>query len=214
MSEQREVEIVTGTVTGVAQGVTQKGEPLWKVEVRVNPDDKYTRKLNTKSEDQARASQALIGKVASFEASGSPWKNSEGKPVTSWWINAVNPGVLPTASEGSAAVTQPHSDTSGVAAQPPSGTGSFSDPRQASIEKQVALKCAVDLAAAGYAGNAPHEITALAAHLFAFLQGTAAAVTTQENDSGNGNDRSGGATPAYDDGSDIPFRWLDRFEVQ
>jgi hypothetical protein len=164
MTEERTTE----TITGLVAEIITKGPEKWQAVVKETPDQQYGRKLWTKDKDVFATVTALIGQTATFECGVSVWQGDKG-PVRSLWINAVNPGSPPPqepmTDEEIAQKLEHFSEATGAtqsapnppdtespvqtaAAVPaPRERDSFGDPRQASIERQVALKCAVEFIA-------------------------------------------------------------------
>lgn len=130
----KETAVVVGTVNGIgAQG------DKWKAEV--TPDGaQYPKTLWSKSTELYETVVGLVGKVATFECGVSHWER-EGKPMTSLWINSVQEGVhaetsLPTTNTGAG----------GGTAHPGVVTPVDPDPTRVSIERQTAVKAAVEFA--------------------------------------------------------------------
>lgn len=174
MTEERETELVTGTVGGIIQKATDK----WQIEV-TPPGSQYSKKLWTKSETQVALATGLIGQTATFECGVSHWTTNDGKPVRSLWVNAINPG------------TPPPSQAAATARHTPAG-----DPRQESIERQVALKAAVDF----WAGSTQDTDTVIAAaeqfdKFLAASRATTAPVSDLQPDN----------PPEYHGDDDVPF---------
>jgi hypothetical protein len=166
----KETEFVTGTVNGV----TQKAPDRWVIEV--TPDgSQYSKKLHSKSVDQVSVATGLINQTATFECGVSIWER-EGKPVRSLWVNAVNPGVASPLFTAPTTVRRMEGE----------------DPARDSIERQTALKAAVEF----HKGNdeaTDGNVIETAALFAAFLRG-ARAPKTQPGD-----------PDAYDGDEDIPF---------
>lgn len=191
---EREIE----HISGVVGGITQRGEQ-WVIEV-TPAGSRYAKKCRTKSEDTRAAAASLYGQVATFECSVSHGEY-EGKPVRYYWINAVNPGAPPP----SPGVPQTHSDAAGAVSAPQRGnTGSTpqtrsADPTRVSIERQTALKAAVEFAAAWGTSMSDVDVVKVAAEFAAFLEtgetttGHREAVATQ-----------GSAAPSFHDPMDEP----------
>ena len=90
VTQEREVELVQGTI----KGVIVKGVDKWQVEVQ--PDgSQYTKKLWTKDKELIEAIPAKIGEFGAFVCNASMWTNSEGKPVRSLWISDEADGSEP-----------------------------------------------------------------------------------------------------------------------
>lgn len=132
MNEERETE----TVAGVVSGIIEKGPGKWQVLVR--PDgSQYDRKLWTKSETTHGQASALIGQRAAFVCNASYWDGPNGQVRSLWIDHLADPGGQPAAPSPVAA------------SAPPSGSsGSGRDDTRVSIERQTALKAAVELWAA------------------------------------------------------------------
>lgn len=128
MSEEREQEVVAGTVAGV----TKKAADQWQIEVAVE-GSQYPKKPRTKSAAVVDQLEGMLGQRVQILCNVSHWTNSEGKPVRSLWVEKIMDGTEPpvSAPQPVAPVSQPQS--------------SPIDPRQQSIERQTALKAAVDL---------------------------------------------------------------------
>lgn len=176
--QQRETEYVTGTVDSI---VTQKGGK-WNVIVKTVDSGKYGKKLWTKSADQVATASALIGQTATFECGVSHYTNTEtGAPTQSLWINAINPGAPPPQNPVAQAVGVPGP---GASPEATGATQSLSagmidprptrnhsgDPTRVSIERQTALKAAVELYAAGNNGWDAPAILATAKRFADFLE--------------------------------------------
>jgi hypothetical protein len=80
----------TEVVSGVIQGIVQKGADKWQVEVNIGQQN--PRRLWTK--DQALVGQLsmMIGQQTSFLCGISHWTNNSGQAVRSLWINGVGQG--------------------------------------------------------------------------------------------------------------------------
>ena len=180
MSDEREIEIVVGTVGAIIQ----KGEDKWQVEV-MPAGSQYAKKLWTKSPDTHALAVTLIGQTATFECGVSHWAKQDGTPVKSLWINAINPGAPPPSNPV---------QTTATPTPPPAGPQQapqrLADPTRDSIEKQVALKCAVER----HAGESVPALLVCdtAQVFFDWLQGRAAAPTTED-------------PPTPSDIDDLPF---------
>lgn len=143
-AEEREQELVTGVVGGIIQ----KGPDKWQVEV-TPPNSQYARKLWTKSATQHDALVNLIGQPASILCNVSHWEK-DGKPIRSLWVDQIggdDPTTLPEAARPAEGITGPQDAKVGDVASTPSGlwVKADADPRQTSIERQTALKTAVEL---------------------------------------------------------------------
>lgn len=85
----------TETVTGTVQGIIQKGQGKWQVEVNVGQQN--PRRLWTKDEGVVQQMATLIGQQISFMCGKSHWERQDGTPVTSLWINGYgSPNAVPT----------------------------------------------------------------------------------------------------------------------
>jgi hypothetical protein len=80
----------TEVVSGVIQGIVQKGPDKWQVEVNVGQQN--PRRLWTKDQSLVQQLSTMIGQQQSFLCGKSHWTNQSGQPVTSLWINGVGPG--------------------------------------------------------------------------------------------------------------------------
>lgn len=159
MSEDREQEIVTGTV----DSIVEKGESKWQVVVKTHDAATHGKKLWTKSADQITLVRSLLGQQATFECGVSEWTNQSGQPVRSLWINAINPGAPPPGA------AQEATGSPQTASQPPGGSRPpANDPKQYSIERQAAGKAA----AHRYQGTSASvdEVLYLAKRLAEFFQ--------------------------------------------
>jgi len=80
----------TEVVSGIIQGIVQKGADKWQVEVNIGQQN--PRRLWTK--DQALVGQLsmMIGQQTSFLCGISHWTNQQNQPVRSLWINGVGQG--------------------------------------------------------------------------------------------------------------------------
>ena len=127
MSDEREIEIVAGTVGAIIQ----KGEDKWQVEI-TPMGSQYAKKCWTKSPDTHALAATLIGQFATFECGVSHWAKQDGTPVKSLWINAINPGAPPPSNPV---------QTTATPTPPPAGPQQapqrLADPTRDSIEKQV-----------------------------------------------------------------------------
>ena len=155
---EQETEVVIGTV----DSTVTKGSSKWQAIVKTPESPQYGKKLWHDDPAQNQVVTSLIGQVATFECRVSHYTLPDGKPSSSLWINAINPGAPPPQEPPGAveAVAAASKETPPeVAAQPvaPPQRDSFGDPRQASIERQVALKCAVELYA-GAARTGPNAV--------------------------------------------------------
>ena len=148
MTDERETEVVSGTVGGIIQKATDK----WQVEV-TPPGSQYARKLWTKSETTRAQAATLFGQQATFECGVSEWTNQDDKPVRSLWINHIVSG-NPESSAATPTAAKPRED-----------------PTRDSIEKQTALIQAVALHSACADIHEQEEVLVTAAKFFAFLQG-------------------------------------------
>jgi len=79
----------TQVVTGVIQGIVQKGPDKWQVEV--NTGQQNPRRLWTKDQNLVAQLSTMIGQSTSFLCGESHWTNQSGAPVVSLWINGVGP---------------------------------------------------------------------------------------------------------------------------
>jgi hypothetical protein len=148
---EHETEAVTGTVSGVIQ----KGPDKWQVAVK--PDgSQYEKKLWTKDAAMQATFSALIGQTVTVQCSVSHWNNQEGKAIRSLWIASIG-------GNGAAPNTAPA--RSQEARSAPAGT----DPKQDSIERQTAMKSAVEFHAGSAA--APWDVCETAARFLMFIQG-------------------------------------------
>ena len=85
-TEQREIEVVQGTI----KGVIVKGTDKWQVEVQ--PDgSQYTKKLWTKDAELVAWVPEKIGQHSAFVCEASYWTNSDGKQVRSLWVQSSGP---------------------------------------------------------------------------------------------------------------------------
>jgi hypothetical protein len=105
MSEERETELVAGTIGGI----TQKKADTWTVAVL--PDgSQYSKNLWTKDVDLVESLAAKIGQHGAFVCGASYWEK-DGKKIRSLWIDALSDG-----SEAPDSVATP--DTAPRAASP------------------------------------------------------------------------------------------------
>lgn len=99
-TEEREIEVVTGTI----EGVIQKKPDTWQVEVR--PDgSQYTKKLWTKDAELVSSLSAKLGQAGAFVCSASYWTNNSGTQVRSLWINAEGAEAVASAPQSAPAPT-------------------------------------------------------------------------------------------------------------
>ncbi len=172
-------ERVTEHITGIVQGITQKGADKWVVEV--TPDgSQYPKRLWSKSQDAIAAVTDLIGQSATFECGVSEYER-EGKMVRSLWLNAINPGTPPpnstrptnTPDTVHAATGSPQtaSEVTGQVQTTVTHSTSHSDPTRQSIERQVSLKSAVEFCRAEGTPSTEDvdEVLAIAEDFYAYL---------------------------------------------
>jgi len=83
--EQRETEYVSGVI----EGIIQKGPDKWQVAVK--PDgSQYTKNLWTKDAELIAALAQKIGGHGVFVCGVSDWVNQSGQAVRSLWINSLS----------------------------------------------------------------------------------------------------------------------------
>jgi len=93
VTEEKEIEVVAGTI----EGVIQKKPDTWQVEVR--PDgSQYTKKLWTKDAELVQALSGKLTQAGAFVCSASYWTNQSGTQVRSLWIQNESDGSEPTQS--------------------------------------------------------------------------------------------------------------------
>lgn len=141
----------TETVVGAVDGVTQKAADKWQVAVKP-AGSQYAKKLWTKDQAMQTRFAGMIGQQVSVVCNVSHWTNNEGKPIRSLWIAALGDST-PEASPQAA-----------------TGRLASADPRQDSIERQTALKAAVEFYALDGERSVPAVIAA-ATDFAAFLRG-------------------------------------------
>lgn len=98
----------TEVVSGIIQGIVQKGADKWQVEVNIGQQN--PRRLWTKDAALVGQLSMMIGQQTSFLCGISHWTNQQNQPVRSLWINGVGQG---------AAVPQPPMTAQQPAAPPP-----------------------------------------------------------------------------------------------
>ena len=87
MPEEREIELVAGTIGGI----TQKKADTWTV--AVTPEgSQYSKNLWTKDADLVVALGAKLGEAGAFVCGASYWTMNDGKQVRSLWIDSVADG--------------------------------------------------------------------------------------------------------------------------
>jgi len=147
-----EVEVVTGTVTGIIT----KGADKWQVAVKADPSSQYSKNLWTKDADLIHQLQQLIGSAMTFQCGVSHWNMGDGTPVRSLWINGVGPAQhsvgVQNQQPGTQAVAQamhPQQVFQQQQAQPvlpvqsgPQPQTWDDDPKQGKIHRQTASKVA------------------------------------------------------------------------
>jgi hypothetical protein len=80
----------TEVVSGVIQGIVQKGADKWQVEVNIGQQN--PRRLWTKDAALVGQLSMMIGQQTSFLCGISHWTNQSGQAVRSLWINGVGQG--------------------------------------------------------------------------------------------------------------------------
>lgn len=134
-----ETERETELVAGVVGGIIQKPGDKWQIEVK-QADSQYAKKIWTKSKTFHEAATALIGQQATFLCKISHWEQ-DGEPRKSLWLDTINPNgseAAATPPDAPQATPAPHSGT-------PAGSPNVTErEKQQSIERQTALKAAVE----------------------------------------------------------------------
>lgn len=163
MSEERETEFVTGLV----DSIITKGQDKWQASV-IPGGSQYSKKLWFKGIDTFNAITQLIGSTATFECNVSHWNKDDGTPVKSLWVAAVNPGTpppqsltIPSGSNAAATASEPPRDT------PAPVRTQHTDPTRVSIERQTAVKAAVEFHRGTEAGE--DDVLRLARRLADFM---------------------------------------------
>jgi hypothetical protein len=87
VAEEREIELVAGTIGGI----TQKKADTWTV--AVTPEgSQYAKNLWTKDADLVVSLGAKLGEHGAFVCGASYWTMNDGKQVRSLWIDSVADG--------------------------------------------------------------------------------------------------------------------------
>lgn len=126
------VQHETEVVSGLLDSVVQKGPGKWQAVVKTADAQQHGRKCWTKSETHHAALTALIGQQVTLNCNVSHWTNPQGAAVRSLWIEEVIGGPAPAGVSAAVAVAG-----GGKPVSP-------DEPRQQSIERQTALKAAVE----------------------------------------------------------------------
>lgn len=149
-TEEREIEVVQGTI----KGVIVKGVDKWQVEVQP-PGSDYTKKLWTKDASLVEAMPAKIGQYGAFVCGASHWTN-EGKQVRSLWIQQEGTeGVPIEAAESPSRVATP---APAPQAATPSGDG-MSKAEWARKDSAIHMMAAIKAAAAALTHTIPSDPT-------------------------------------------------------
>ena len=150
--QQREVEVVVGTVSGI----TSKGPDKWTI--AVSPDgSQYSRNLWTKDVGLSQALPNYVGRRLAFTCGVSHWTNQQNQPVRSLWINEVSEappeGALATIGQQGVpqqVLQQAQPQPAPVVQLPPPSAPTQqpvatapADDRETMIMRQTAAKCAV-----------------------------------------------------------------------
>lgn len=164
---------ITCTVKGVTEKEASNGSPYRDIQVQVD-GRQYPEVFKCWDQGQLLNLKPGSRHAIILERSGTkPGKTDDGQAGSYWW-NAVGetellkqePQSAPTPNRGPAPVAG-------------AGNGIATDPRQASIERQVAFKAVIDLLIAGQVGNDIGEDTRLDEYILhwtnklqAVIQGT------------------------------------------
>ena len=85
--QEREIEVVAGTI----EGVIQKKPDTWQVAVK-SDGSQYDKKLWTKDAELVQSLTAKLGQHGAFVCGASYWTNQSGTQVRSLWINGEADG--------------------------------------------------------------------------------------------------------------------------
>ena len=144
MSDEREVELVAGTIGGI----TQKKADTWTV--AVTPEgSQYAKNLWTKDADLIESLTQKIGQAGAFVCGASYWTMQDGKQVRSLWIDSVADGTENVAERVATPVAAPRVSTPGSEkAYVPKSGGEMSKEdwarKDSAIHKMACIKTAAD----------------------------------------------------------------------
>lgn len=143
IEQERETEVVIGTV----KGVTQKRPDTWTVEVA--PDgSQYSRNLWTKDVSLVQAlQQRYLQQRLMFSCGISNWTNQQGQPVRSLWVNSVSEappaGAVQTLGQTGTPQQVLQQAQPQVVQMPTTAAPTSEVERETRIMRQAAAKCAV-----------------------------------------------------------------------
>jgi hypothetical protein len=147
----------TEVVTGFVQGILDKGQGKYQIEVNIGRDQ--PRRLWTKDVEIVQQMMGMIGQQLSFMCGISEWNRSDGTPVRSLWINGFGaPGQQPVPQQPMPqqqpmlpqqpvpqVVQQAQQAVQAAAQQGIVQQAPQRDLREEKIHRQTATKVAVDL---------------------------------------------------------------------
>lgn len=133
-TEQRETEIVAGTIGGI----TQKKADTWTVAVTAE-GSQYAKNLWTKDTELVESLSAKIGQAGAFVCGASYWTRQDGQQVRSLWIQGESDGTEQPTPKPNGSVATP--------AAAPQGRTYTPDLKDRMIVRQSALKAAAEIVA-------------------------------------------------------------------